>query len=367
MKFYLSYRERIAGFFLLASLVFVILFVIGAAIENQWLVPTTHYTVYVERADGLRTGSPVLWSGVNVGTVKELSIQSNSRVAVTLSIKDEHTPQLTSATRASVQRHMGIGEKRILLTNPAAHGRLRAHSLQPGSSIPLEEPRDLLEVLSSLDLGRYLDTLDRAVNSIDVVLIKLEEENRMVRMFEAFDQMGPTLTNANLLLTEMREPMISLLTDPALPRSLQGASRVFNDPQIQPMIRNMSQSFDPEKINELLDRIHKLSVDFERVLADDAPFNQSFARLNALMDDPNTDDLIQRLAHLADQVGHLTADLPQMAQETGKILKDVSIVLRALQRSWPLKRQSRKIIQEDLDAATATDNTDGSPATHENP
>ena len=64
MKIHLTYRERMAGLFLVMSLALVIVFVVGAAIQNKWFAARVTFHTYVMRGEGLRPGSPVLLSGI---------------------------------------------------------------------------------------------------------------------------------------------------------------------------------------------------------------------------------------------------------------------------------------------------------------
>jgi ABC-type transporter Mla subunit MlaD len=82
VKFNLTYKERLAGLFLMLSLLMVSLFIAGAALENSWFKAKTSYHLYVNRGEGLMPGSPVLLSGVKIGEIDTLTLMKDNRIDV---------------------------------------------------------------------------------------------------------------------------------------------------------------------------------------------------------------------------------------------------------------------------------------------
>jgi len=355
VKIYLTYRERMAGIFLLLAVFLVIAFVVGAAIQNRWFAARVSYHTHVIRGEGLRTGSPVLLSGIEVGEIGELKIMDDNRIDVELVILEQHAYRIRSGSKAVIRRLLGIGEKRIHLASPTEE----AAKLPAGALLPADEPMDLLDAVSTIDLGQYISTMDRAVAAMEVLLSKLEEENRMERMVEAFDQMGPTMTQLNLLLSEINEPLASVIKDPSFQRTFQGADKIFNDRATRRAMRGMANTFEPEKVDKLLRRTDRVLARFDKLMADDGHLTNTLAGTDRMLNDGRMDrmlttieqltdaekleKLVDNMAILAEQMAKIGPEIPEMSREMTRTMREAVITLKALQRTWLLDDETKDV------------------------
>jgi hypothetical protein len=358
LKIYLSYRERFAGIFLLLSAAAVVLFLVGTAVENRWFQPRVSYHTHVVRGEGLRKGSPVLLSGIDVGEIGELQILDDNRIDVEIRVLEKHAHRLGRGSKAVVRRLLGIGEKRIHLLSSGEGGP----ALPPGALLPADEPIDLLDAISTIDLGNYIRTMDRAVAAMEFLLGKLEEENRLERMVEAFDQMGPTMTRLNALLGDIHEPLAGMMRDPSMRRTFQGADKVFNDPATRASLRRLSGALEPERLGSLLQRTEGLIARFDRLLAEDGHLTGTLAGADRMLNDGRMDrmltsmekltdaekleKLVDNLGVLAEQMAKIGPEIPQMTREMTQTMREAVVVLKALQKTWLLGSESEKARKE---------------------
>ncbi len=363
MKIYLSYRERFAGIFLLLSALAVVLFLVGTAVENRWFEARVTFHTHVVRGEGLRQGSPVLLSGIDVGEIGELQILDDNRIDVEIVVLEKHAHRLRQGSKAEVRRLIGIGEKRINLVSAGAEGPI----LPAGALLPADEPIDLLDAVSSIDLGQYIRTMDRAVAAMEVLLGKLEEEKRLERMVEAFDQMGPTMSRLNELLGEINEPLAAMMQDPSMRRTFQGADKVFNDPATRASLRRLSGALEPERVGKLMRRTDSLLARFDALLAEDGHLTGTLAGADRLMNDGRMDrmltamekltdaekleKLVDNLGLLAEQMAKIGPEIPQMTREMTTTMREAVVVLKALQKTWLLKDES-KDARKEIEKAT---------------
>ncbi|MBN2341436.1 MAG: MCE family protein [Deltaproteobacteria bacterium] len=361
MKIYLSYRERVAGLFIIATVVLISLFIVGAAVENLWFTPKVSYHVYVVRGDGLRKGSPVLLSGVEIGEIGDLSIMRDGRVNVELEVLKKHSHRVTASTRAEIRRTMGIGEKRVILYVPPENDP-KALALASDAVIPADEPKDLLDLVSTLDLGKYMDTMDKAVTSLDLLLRKLEEEDRMERMVEAFDKLGPTLDVMHSFFTEIHGPMVTLISDPAMLKAFKGGSKLFNDPKTRKLIHVLADTMEPEKIDSMLEKSERLIVSLDKMLQEDGHMARTLSGADRLLNDGKldrmmtsiesftTDKKLERLLHnmsvLSVQMAKIGPQIPKMTEEMNATMRELTIVLKALQKTWLLDDETEEVLKK---------------------
>jgi ABC-type transporter Mla subunit MlaD len=297
-----SRRERAAGAFVLASFAVVILFVVGAAVRNRWFHARVKYRVEVTVGDGLREGSSVFLSGVEVGEIGELAILDDNRVALELAIWEEHAHRIRTDTRATARRVYGIGEKRIQLRS----GELAGTPLPAGATLPMDERLDLVDAVASLDLGLPMHVLDRTASVADRLLTKLDEDDRFDRMLAAFDRLGPTLQKVE-----------SLLDDPNLRGTLAGANVVVNAPATRKTLERTAALLAPERIDRMLAHSDRVLARVDELSREGGPLDATLRKTGRLLDTAvrlNDADKLSKIldntAILAESFGKMTPASP---------------------------------------------------------
>lgn len=349
MKIFLTTRERMAGLFIVVTALLVAAFFVGAAVRNRWLAPRISYHTLVTRGDGLRSGSPVLLAGVEVGEVGSIEFRDDEHLDVELVVLTRHAGRVRKGTTVNVRRVLGIGEKRLILQPPAQVKEVVA----AGTLLPALEPMDVLDVVSELDFGSLVKTSGRALGVVEKLLGTLEENNRFDRMVATFDRVGPTLDRLDKLLDDVHKPAVALLTDPALHGALSGADALLNDQATHRAVRNAAQVLEPKRVDrligradQLLDRIETLTGDkghlpsllehADKLLADDR-IGRLIGSMERLADEKKLARLLDNLSVLAEQTGKVAPELPHLTKELTLTLREAVVVLKALQKTWVLE------------------------------
>lgn len=355
MRIHLSYRERTAGIFVLLALVAVISFIVATAAENKWLEKRIRYRTLVVRGEGLREGLPVLLSGIEIGEVGAMTFLKDNRIEVELMVREQHSGRLRQGARAQIRRLLGIGEKRIHIEIPNHEAPL----LSAGAFLPADELADLLDSVSNVDIARYMATLDRSMATVELVMAKLDEDQRLSRMMEAFDELGPTMATMNRMLGKIEEPLTQVLADPSVRRTFHGADKLFNDPNTRRAMAAVSSSMEAERKTQLIDRMQKVFVQLETQLSETGHITRTFAasddilhdsRMNAFVDQlgrmsesKKLEKLVDNMSLIANELAKIGPEIPQMSKEFVRTMKEAVIVLRALQKTWMLKDESAEV------------------------
>ncbi len=358
MKIFLTYRERAAGLFLLSAMALVIAFVVGAAAKNRWFAPRVSYHMQVERGDGLREGSPILLSGVEVGEIGRVTILEDDRLDVELLVLTQHAHRVREGTTAVVRRLLGIGEKRVHLSTPPGENR----TAEAGALIPSDEPLDLIDVVGTLNLGQSLRVTERALSTLEKLLGNLDEDERLDRMLGVMDRIGPTLEKVDKLLDDVHEPLVAVVSDPNLRGTLRGASSVLNEPATKKTLQNAAKILDPERIDGLLSRTESLLSRMDQLTAKEGVLTSTLENTNRLLTDGRTDRLITSLekltdekklgrivdnmAVLAEQMARIGPAIPSLTRDMQVTLQEAVVVLKALQKTWILEDKARSVRKE---------------------
>ncbi len=355
MKILLSSRERAAGVFVLVTLAVIVVAVVAAAVHNRWFASRVAYRTVVAQGDGLRGGAPVLLSGVEIGRIGSIRLTDDARIEVELELLAEHAVRLRTGTRVVVRRTLGIGEKRLQLVPPAQPGE----PLPPGATLPADEPIDLLDAVTAIDLGRHLQTVDRMVTAIDGLLARLGEPEQRDRVFSAIARLDSTLSRLDRLLADVHEPLVAVARDPSLARAVRGADAVLNDPATRAAIGHVSAALAPGRLDALLARSESLLARLDQLLAEDGAITSAAAGAGRLVNDPRTERLLASLDRMADeekmarlvdnmsvlaeQMARIGPEIPALSREMLVTMREAVVVLRALQESWLLEGAARKV------------------------
>ncbi|MEQ1625224.1 MAG: MlaD family protein [Sediminibacterium sp.] len=95
---------------------------------------------------GLKEGNNVRFAGINIGTVDEIGLVTDSTVLVYLIIKDEAMPYLKVDSKASIGSDGLMGDK-VLTIQP---GTINAELVKNGSTIASNEAVEMQDIIASL-------------------------------------------------------------------------------------------------------------------------------------------------------------------------------------------------------------------------
>ncbi|MEP0774215.1 MAG: MCE family protein [Acidobacteriota bacterium] len=358
MRILLSRRERLAGVFLLATAALALAFVLAGAMQRRWFEPRWRLSTVIQRGEGLRPGSPVLLSGIDVGRIGTVELREDGRVEVELVVLARHGRRLGEGTRVVVRRLAGIGEKRLHL-QPAPPG---AAPLREGAVLAAEEPVDLLDALTTIDVGRHLQTVDRAMVSVEGLLARLSEQQGVDRLLSSLDRVPDLVEKLDRLLGDLHAPLVGVLGEPALTGTLRGADALLNDPATVAAVHGAAAGLERQRLDRLLARSEAVLESLEEVLAPgghlrgtlagadrvlaDERLDRLLVSLERLAADERLPRLLEDLAVLARQGARVGPEIPVLAQELLTTLREAVIVLKALQASWPLAEKARRARQE---------------------
>lgn len=144
--------------FILVSLVLILLFSILIGDYNPLAGNRVRYQVSFNYASGLRRGAPVRLAGVNIGKVKQVSLQPNhaTHVLVEVEVKKSSAPSIKTDTEAFINVAGLMGETYLELTT----GTPETEPLPVGKTIAGQDPPRLdqlmYEALTALQSANQL-------------------------------------------------------------------------------------------------------------------------------------------------------------------------------------------------------------------
>src|SRR5690606_35030363 len=155
------------GLFVLAGLVFLVvtLYLIG---KNRSLFGRT-FTVKASmgNVNGLTSGNNVRFKGINVGTVTNIQISSDSAILVIMSIDEKVRPYIKQNSIASIGTDGLMGNKLVNINSQP----YPSEAVEDGSVILSTVPIETDEMLRTLNTTN--NTIERVTRNLDDITTKL--------------------------------------------------------------------------------------------------------------------------------------------------------------------------------------------------
>lgn len=158
---------KFGAFAMVTALLTAILFAILGQYRSG---STNNYSAVFGDASNLKPGDSVRAAGIRVGTVKDVSLQSNTNVMVTFDA--DRSVALTSRTRLAVRYLNLVGDRYLELLDEPGSARIEP----PGSQIPRERTAPALDLdlllggLKPLIKGLNPETVNALTNSLIQIL-----------------------------------------------------------------------------------------------------------------------------------------------------------------------------------------------------
>lgn len=310
MKIKFNHFERMAGLFVVgASLAFVI-GLIGVAVKQGWFDSKTSYSSVFDEADGIHTGTLVQIAGLRAGTVDSVELTDENRILIRFHIFSKFDSKIREDSTAQLVRPFVIGDRMLELTV----GTDAAKVLGANGQLKGTESVDLMALMSGRRMGDYLGSLNEGMKNLRYLAEAFLDKSRTENLVKMFDNISPLLANMNTMSLEVTKL----------------SRQATRDERFGTVMRELALT--TKEMNQFLP-----------MLREKAP---SMAR--------DTEKLITNLATLTDQFKLLTPafteiapELPKASRRAIEALDETVVLLKAMQKSWFLKSNSREVREEE--------------------
>lgn len=287
------------------SILFMTVFFAGSI--ERILSPKAKLKVQIHNVKGLRKGAPVWVSGIEVGSVKDITLHPEYGTIVTLSLDKNVLKFLRKNAEASILTMGLLGDKYIELSN----GSPEAEPIKPSDMIKGTaqiEFQDVVETSAS-SIAKMSDF----INKLDKLVTRIERGEGTISKFltdpTIYNNLQETTKSLSSILRELESgkgTLKMLLKDPSLynklvstTSALEEISRKLNEGNgtVKKLIE------DPSLYNRMLAAASSLD-DFSKKL------NEGQGTLRRLAEEP---DLYENLNKVSKQLSSLLEKI-----ETGK-------------------------------------------------
>ncbi|MBI2522287.1 MAG: MCE family protein [Bdellovibrio sp.] len=300
----LNLMEKKALLGILVSITGMVLAVLIIGKRNLWFEAKNSYYAYYHDVEGLTEGSLVTLRGLRVGEVEALEVHTDNQIKVTFSVKNSLENKIRQDSIARQHRAFVIGEKRIDIV-PGTSSMLQVPN---GGEVKGLDSMDLPDLVSGKNIGNITGKLEGLLTGVkkwsDALLI-LSDKIGPNDLANLYQEMGPLLTNINTLINDLKD--FTAITKTAR-RDLVGNGLLAET------LKNTNNTM--KNSNKILIPLVKREQLLEMTLNN----------VNTMMSE--------------------VAKEPNFAKDILGLLKEVSVTLKAIQKTWMLKSHVEDVKKE---------------------
>ncbi|MBI3599496.1 MAG: MCE family protein [Nitrospinae bacterium] len=364
-----SQKEIVAGLFIIIPLIILLtVFIFIGRAKHLFEEKYTIKAVFKE-GEGLKAGTPVILSGLDIGVIKSAQLNEQNKVEVILEIRKVFQNKIRKDSKAAVAKAGLIGEQRI--------------KILPGStSLPVIPAGGTIDVEEGMAIEDIVNRVKPVLENVEKTLNKIAEITGNIPPTAAGDILGNIRSitedikkgkgTAGALITE-RE-LYNHINETV--KKTESAMQKVNDilknvneasghvpeivgtvkkdlPQILGDAQNSLKNVNDVLIGlkDILDSTKKTAKNIEEITASEIPsiidstkkaaknVEDAISRLPAVME--NAEKIIKNVKEASEEV-------PEIARSARDGAEDAGDIIKGAKKSWPIKNFVEKEKEKEI-------------------
>ena len=283
MYFRIKNFDRFVGIFVIFALALIVVTLVFITRGQRWFEKRYHYSVVFNKVYGLKPGTGVTISGMEVGSVTSLRLNPQSKVELILEILETYKGNIRKDSQATIVSSL-LGAKTVEVTM----GSPDQPPLPAGGTLLSQDPKEITDILKEIDVKTPLKKVDEALENLKSVTAKLNNPQ---------GELFTLLKNVEWITTQLKNG--------------QGnAGAILQDRKMHGEITATLESArrSAAHIEETTRNVFQFSKDLPRVMAD-------------------IDRTLKELPGIVDEVKRAAADLPQVTQDVRKVTAEAPVIM----------------------------------------
>jgi phospholipid/cholesterol/gamma-HCH transport system substrate-binding protein len=326
MKHKFNKYERVAGVFVLAAVLGVLLTALSVAVRQGWFATKSYYSTIFETADGVHPGTIVQMAGLRAGAVEDVELQADNKIKVSFYVLDRFQPRIRRDSSTQLVRPFIIGDRVLEVTV----GSELSPEMPQHQSLVSAETVDIMTLLSGKSLGSNLAKLSTTLENLAHMVEALTSKDRTQSLVRIFDRLDPLLANIEIMANEMTK----------LSRQATYKGNLKN------VVGNLAVT--TQELNNILPELNRENPELAKDLAEMSK---------------NLAGLTKDFRVLGPALNAVGPELPQATKRAVEALNETVVMLKAMQKSMFLRGSIQEVRDEEAAAAAAsTANATGASA-----
>lgn len=328
MFFRVKHFDRFVGILVVFAILMAVVALVFVGRGQKWFAKRSPYKVVFSRVQGLKTGTPVTISGMEVGNVKSLRLDPQSKVELMIEVLQRYQGNIRQDSQAAIAMAL-IGGKTIEITV----GSPEKPPLPPGSTIPSLEPREITDLLKEIDVKGYLKKIDDVLDNLKSITHKLDDPK---------GSLFRTLGNLEFVTSQFKNGQGSvgaILQDPKMHGEINAAiaqarRSLSNVEEITRNAAQVSQNLPPlmGEVDRSVKEVPKLIEELKKALAELPPILEDVKKTTA-----HTPAIAENVKEITGNVKKASPQIPELLTTTQETTEDADKLMQGLQKHWLLR------------------------------
>jgi phospholipid/cholesterol/gamma-HCH transport system substrate-binding protein len=328
MFFRVKHFDRYVGILVVFAILMAVVALVFVGRGQKWFAKRSPYKVVFSKVQGLKTGTPVTISGMEVGNVKSLRLDPQSKVELMIEVLQRYQGNIRQDSQAAIAMAL-IGGKTIEITV----GSPEKPPLPPGSTIPSLESREITDLLKEIDLKGYLKKIDEVLDNLNSITHKLDDPK---------GSLFRTLGNLEFVTSQLkngRGSVGAILQDPKIHGEINAAiaqarRSLSNVEEITRNAAQVSQNLPPlmGEVDRSVKEVPKLLEELKKALAELPPILEDVKKTTA-----HTPAIAENVKEITANVKKASPQVPELLTTTQETTEDADKLIQGLQKHWLLK------------------------------
>jgi phospholipid/cholesterol/gamma-HCH transport system substrate-binding protein len=341
MHFRIKHFDRYVGLFVIIALILIVITLLSVGKEQRWFEKRHRYTVVFNKVPGLKAGTPVTISGMEVGTVQSLRLNPQNKVQLTLEVSKTYSDYIRRDSQATIASAL-IGGKTVDITVGSPGEPL----LPEGGNIASLEPKELSDILKDVDVKTPLKKLDDALENVKSITQKLNDPQ---------GELFTLLKNVEFVTAQLKNGQGNIggiLQDKEMHRGLSAAIEAIrrSAANIEETTQNISQvSRDLPKIvsqvdqsvkevPKILDEVKKATSNLPKIMGD---LQQAAGQAPGITKDVK--GITEDVKEITGNVKQAAPEIPDFLSTTHESVEEAERLIQGLQNHWLLRGSMPKV------------------------
>lgn len=307
-------RAVIVGLFVFVGLIFLISGILMVGNLHETFTKKISIVAFFDDVNGLQVGNNIWFSGVKVGTVKDIHFHSRSAVEVTMRVDVKTQEYIRKDAKVKISTDGLIGNKILVIFG----GSGKFQEIQEGDTLEVEKAfsqEDMLKILQEsnknlLSITTDIKTISKKAALGEGTVGKLLNDNTL------YDNANDALHSIQQMSSKGQQVLNNLNTYSA---QLNKQGTLANDLVTDTVVFNSIREFS-QRLKQIADTTAQLVTELKTISSD------TTASIGVLLHDKETG-------------ARLKETLKNLESSSKKLDED----LEAAQYSWPLKKGFKKM------------------------
>jgi len=328
MFFRVKHFDRYVGILVVFAILMAVVALVFVGRGQKWFAKRSPYKVVFSKVQGLKTGTPVTISGMEVGNVKSLRLNPQSKVELMIEVLQRYQGNIRQDSQAAIAMAL-IGGKTIEITV----GSPEKPPLPAGSTIPSLEPKDITDLLKEIDVKGSLKKIDDVLDNLKSITHKLDDpKGPLFRILGNLEFVSSQLKNG-------QGGVGAILQDPKMHREINAAiaqvrRSLSNVDEITRNAAQVSQTLPPlmGEVDRSVKEVPKLIEELKKALAELPPILEDVKRTTA-----HTPAIAENVKEITGNVRKASPQIPELMTTTQETTEDTDKLIQGLQKHWLLR------------------------------